>query len=93
MEYKLLKHKHQQNIVNCSVDQTDQLFRLARDDGEFSVMKKIIKNNFAHERLLIQNLAIQIYCVTRVHALHTIYDMWKRRVDEEWMFYITIMNS
>ncbi len=74
------------SILDCSIDQHNQLFRLARDNGEISIMKSLIKNNFRRERLMIQNLAIKIYRVTRPMAVEIIYDMWRRSINEELQF-------
>lgn len=71
------------DILDCSIKQTNALFKLARYDGEVQIMKNIIKDNFKHERLMIQNLAIKIYRVTRSQALEIIYDMSRNSIDEE----------
>lgn len=74
------------SILDCNIDQTTKLFKLARNDGEVQVMKDIIKNNFKRERLMIQKLAIKIYRVTRSKAIEIIYNMWRSSIDEELKF-------
>lgn len=71
------------SILDCSIDQQDQLIGLARDDGAVNIMQEIIQNNFKHERKMIQSLAIKIYRVTYTKALQIIYDMCRRSIDED----------
>lgn len=75
--------EHLLSILECSIDQTDKLFNLARNEGEVQLMKDIIQNNFGRERLTIQNLAIKIFRVTRSNALEIIFDLWKNTIDEQ----------
>ncbi|KAG4070832.1 hypothetical protein HA402_011058 [Bradysia odoriphaga] len=73
----------QLQILDCSIDQHNKLFKLARNDNELEVMKRLITYNFKRERSMIQNLAIRIYRVTRPMAIQIIYDMWRRSINEE----------
>lgn len=71
------------SILDCSIDQINKTFKLARNDGETKIMKKIVRENFKHERLMIQTLAVKIYRVSRFMALKIVYEMWRASINEE----------
>lgn len=70
-------------FLACNIDQIDKLFKTARDDQEIEIMRIIITDNFSRERQIIQNLAIQIYRVTRSMAIEMIYALCRSSIEDE----------
>lgn len=71
------------SILDCSIDQHEKLFELARADGEIQIMKNLIEDSFRRERSMNQKLAKEIYMVTRPKGLQIVYDMFRRDIEEE----------
>lgn len=71
------------SFLYCSLDQTDKLFQLARDEGDIFVMNKTIEYNFRAERRIIQNIAKIVYNVDEAQGLKISYEISRSHIDAQ----------
>ncbi|KAG4070773.1 hypothetical protein HA402_010999 [Bradysia odoriphaga] len=71
------------SILDCSLDQTDKTFYLARNDGNVSILKKMIENNFKPERKIIQTIAKTVYNISATQGLRIAYDSWRNHINDK----------